>query len=237
MSKSLMLLRNSKNSSRNIKMPFLVAGFFYLRFRDGKKYSPDRFLYPSQKNLQRFTLDGGVSLQLMDTLSNKVPEKLEIKTNIDLDAIHGILEDEMKNRNITEEIKKIIAVLQTVNGKKVWNINSVLTGMDILKAHVEDDSKTVLKMEKTSFVEIMKKMPMMPMPPEMKGNMQEESEENPEQAEEEMKKLTKLEEEIEKEKVRLEGVTKKKPQKKKSKSLMLSKSQNKRLPNQNQRKQ
>ena len=35
----------------------------------------------------------------------------------------GSQEDEMKNRNITEDLKKVIAVIQTIEGKKVWILN------------------------------------------------------------------------------------------------------------------
>jgi len=82
-----------------------------------------------------------------------------MKTNIDLDSLHGIIEDEMKNRNITQSIKKMIAVIQNLNGKKVWNVNCVLSGMDILKVHVEDSSETILKMEKNSMMDYIKRMP------------------------------------------------------------------------------
>src|SRR3989344_4346829 len=88
-----------------------------------------------------FVLDGEVEVRLLDMMSKeKIPQKLDIKTKIDLDAIKGILEDEMKNRNITESIKKCVAVLQMVDQKKLWVLNCVLSGMEILKAHVDDNS-------------------------------------------------------------------------------------------------
>jgi len=65
----------------------------------------------------------------------------------------------MKNRSITESVKKCVAVIQMVNGKKLWVLNCVLSGMEILKAHVDDESKTVLKMEKSSMLDYVKKIP------------------------------------------------------------------------------
>ena len=64
----------------------------------------------------------------------------------------------MKNRSITEEIKKIIAILQNIDGKKIWNLSCVLSGMSIINAHVEDQSRTVLKMEKKSLLDFVQKM-------------------------------------------------------------------------------
>ena len=166
-------------------------------------------------------------------------EKLDIKTNVDLDQIPGILEEEMKNRNMTEEIKKIIAVLQNLNGKKIWNLNCILSGMGILSAHVEDESRSVLKMEKKSLLEIMKKVPVdalrKQMPKQVPGSAEEAGEESintiqipqqdpnqpqiqsdSEEIKEKIKKLEELEVEIEKEKDELEKEIAEKNAKKKA---------------------
>jgi hypothetical protein len=138
---------------------FMMAGFFIIDLESGKNLHQIDYYMPSKKKVAAFTLDKGVTLQIMNTMTNKTPEKLDIKTRVDLDALKGILLDEMKNRNITEDIKKMIAVIQNIEGKKVWNVNCILSGMEILKVHVEDESESVLKMEKSSILDYIKKMP------------------------------------------------------------------------------
>ena len=139
---------------------FLVAGFFVLDYESGVNVHQVDYYVPSKKKVAAFNLDGEIEVRLLDMMQKeKVPEKLDLKTKIDLDALKGILEDEMKNRNITETVKKCVAVIQTLNGKKLWVLNCVLSGMEILKAHVEDDSRTVLKMEKASMMDYIKKLP------------------------------------------------------------------------------
>ncbi len=197
---------------------FLAAGFFVMDLEAKTNISQIDYYIPSEKKFAAFTLGNKkFNVQIIKSLTEKAPEKMEIETKIDLEEIPGILEDEMKNRSITEDIKKIIAVVQNVKGKKIWNINSVLSGMDILRAHIEDTSETILKMEKTSFVEIMKKMPMdqMQMPkgtenPFQQGkeeteinSHQPQANENPDEAIGEIQKLDKLEKKIEEEKSRL----------------------------------
>jgi hypothetical protein len=145
--------------AKHNKDAFMVAGFFILDFESGKNMHQIDYYVPSKKKVAAFTLDKGVQLQMMDMVNAKMPEKLDIKTRIDLDALKGILEDEMKNRSITEDIKKIIAILQTVDGKRIWNLNCILSGMGILRAHVEDESESVLKMEKLNMMDFVKKMP------------------------------------------------------------------------------
>ncbi len=139
---------------------FLVAGFFVLDYESGNNVHQIDYYVPSKKKVAAFNLDGEVEVRLLDMMQKeKVPEKLDLKTKVDLDALKGILEDEMKNRNITESVKKCVAVIQTLNGKKLWVLNCVLSGMEILKAHVDDDSRTVLKMEKASMLDYIKKLP------------------------------------------------------------------------------
>lgn len=192
-----------------IKYPdaFMVAGFFVLDLEEGNNVHQIDFYVPSEDKIAAFSLDGDeVTMKLLEMLvkENLKPTALDIKTNIDLDALSGILADEMHNRGISSELKKIIAVIQTVKGKKIWNLNCVLSGMEILKSHIEDDSQTVLKIEKTSLMDIMKKIP---------GNKQPQMMKEPEtkdELEKEMKKLDELEKDIEKEKVKLQEQMKKK---------------------------
>lgn len=140
---------------------FAVAGFFVLDYESGANIHQIDYYVPSKKKVAAFNLDGNVEVRLLDMMHpDKKPEKLDIKTRIDLDALKGIVEDEMKNRNITESVKKCVAVIQTIDGKKLWVLNCILSGMEILKAHVEDDSRTVLKMEKSNMLDYVKKIPM-----------------------------------------------------------------------------
>ena len=189
-------LQNSKEYKKFIKdhaESFLVAGFFVLDYETGMNIHQIDYYIPSKKQVAAFNLDGEVDVKLLDMMNKeKKPEKLNIKTKVDLDALRGILEDEMKNRNITETIKKCVAVIQMVDGKKLWVLNCVLSGMEILKAHVDDDSKTVLKMERASMMDYVKKMPQMPPQQNLKTDK--------ETIQKQIDQLSKLKEQLEKEK-------------------------------------
>ncbi len=205
-----------KDFQKKYEDAFMVAGFFILDLEQGQNLHQIDYYVPSEKKIAAFTLDHGVTMQMLDMMRAKVvPEKLDIKTNIDLDALHGILEDEMKNRSITEDIKKIIAIVQTVEGKKIWNLNCILSGMGILKAHVDDESQTVLKMEKSSVMDYIKKLPAGAM--QQMKSQQKEGAEGKDDSEgdlkEKIKNLAKIEEEIEKEKEKIEDQLEKKEKK------------------------
>ncbi|MDP1695989.1 MAG: hypothetical protein Q8L29_03685 [archaeon] len=194
---------------------YLIAGFFVIDLEAGKNINQIDYYIPSKKKVAAFTLDNHVHVQILKTMNNSVPPKLDLATKIDLDAIPGILEDEMKNRSITEEIKKIVAIIQNIDGKKIWNINCVLSGMSILKAHIEDESKSVLKMEKSSILDYIQKLPM-PQQAGQPGGQQiqiqpqsaqsvppQNMQVSPAAAKDQIEKLNKLEEAIEKEKARI----------------------------------
>ena len=205
---------------------FMVAGFFILDFETGQNIHQIDYYVPSEKKIAAFTLDGGVTVQMMNMMGKGVPEKLDINTKVDLDALRGILEDEMKNRSITEEIKKIIAVIQSIDGKKVWNINCVLSGMEILKAHVEDESQTILKMEKSSIMDYVKRMPAGQLKA-LQGSQGEEAGMKGMKSEadtkEKIKKLEQLEAAIEKEKENLAKEAQALPEKGKSQKSKVKK--------------
>ena len=205
-------LNNSKEYrefTQKYKDAFIAAGFFIIDLETGKDVHQIDFYVPSQKKVAAFTLgDDKITMQMLEVLNDKVPEKLSNQKNVDLDAIKGILEDEMKNRNITDDIRKIIAVVQNLNGKKIWNLNCVLTGMGLLNAHVEDESQTVLKMERISMMDLVKKIPSYDMKMNGAGQAGEEGEEGApvadSSAKEKIKKLEMLQKALEKEKQKYE---------------------------------
>jgi len=146
-----------KNFKSKHKKSYLCAGFFVLDYETGKNMHQLDYYMPNNK-VATFILEEGVKSKISEqALKKKLPEiKGEIKT--DLDALKGIVEDEMKNRTVTENVKKIIAILHILDGKLVWNLQCILGGLNMLNVHVDDSDKTVLKFEKHSLMDMVKKM-------------------------------------------------------------------------------
>jgi len=176
------------------KDSFLVAGFFIIDLETKQNIHQIDYYIPSENKVAAFTLDGEVNLQILNTMGKKVPETLDLKTNVDLDALQGILEDGMKNRNMTEKIKKMIAVIQTMEGKKVWVMNCVLSGLEILKANIDDETQNILKMEKSSILDYVKTMP------GRDPNQMQKGEPTKEDLDKEIEQLDKLKDALTKEK-------------------------------------
>ena len=189
-----------KSFQKEHKDAFMVAGFFVLDLETNNNVHQIDYYVPSKKKVAAFTLDKHVTMQMLDLMNSKAPEKLDLKTNLDLDQLFGILEDEMKNRSITEQIKKIIAILQNIDGKKIWNLSCVLSGMGILNAHVEDSSRTVLKMEKKSLLDFVQKMSPADFKAKLDAGKKQLGNVSKKDASAQIKKLDELEKAIQKEK-------------------------------------
>ncbi|MBI3334829.1 hypothetical protein HYZ97_05055 [Candidatus Pacearchaeota archaeon] len=207
-----------KEFQQQYKDAYMAAGFFVLDLEAGKNIHQIDYYIPAEKKVAAFTIDHGITMQKLSLINSKIPEKLDLITKVDLDALKGILEDEMKNRSITEEIKKIIAVIQKIEGKTLWNLNCVLSGMGILRAHVDDESRTVLKMEKASILDYIKRISPQDMQKMSQQAPQPEAPGAPEAKEqdstkEKLKKLEALEAAIAKEKKALLEQEKKKEKK------------------------
>jgi len=138
---------------------YLCAGFFVMDFEQGKDSHQIDFMMPNGK-VATFNLDDGVKMKISE-LPTKLKKKLgelEKESHLDTDVLKGIVQDEMKNKMVTEEIKKIIAVFQILDGEMVWNLNCIVGGMNVLQVHIADKDGNILKFEKHSLLDFIKKI-------------------------------------------------------------------------------
>ena len=136
---------------------YICAGFFILDFETKKNQHHLDYYLPNKK-IMTFMLDDKIQQKESETVMKKTPEKLDINEKLDLDQIHGIIQDEMKNRTVTEPIKKIIAILQTQEGKDIWNVTCLLGGLKLLKVHIDDSSKSIVRFEEASMMDFVKRV-------------------------------------------------------------------------------
>jgi len=134
----------------------LCAGFFVLDLGRGKStYQLDYYL--PNKKVETFDIDGKKIVRKTSQHGlKKIPSKIEGDVNIDLDMLKGLVEDEMKNRGVTEKVSKIIAVLQKMGKEKVWMLNCMTPSMNIIKVHIADSDESILEFEKFSLMDMMK---------------------------------------------------------------------------------
>ena len=154
-------LKSSKEYNNFIsKNPnaYLSSGFFVLDFQTKKNMHQIDYYVPGNKKIQTFILDSKeVISKESETLNKIVPKKIDQNISLDLDVLKGLVEDEMKNHTITTKLQKIIAIIQNVEGKLVWNLNCITTDMGIIKVHISDRDHSILKFDKINLYDVMKK--------------------------------------------------------------------------------
>ncbi len=137
---------------------YFSAGFFVLDFEHENNVHQIDYFNPESKKIITFTLDRDVEMKEGEAVNESIPNKIEGNINLDLDVVKGLIEDEMKNQTITTKLQKIIAVIQNIEGKKVWNLNCIATDMGLIKAHIDDETHSILKFEKINLFDVVRKL-------------------------------------------------------------------------------
>lgn len=137
---------------------YFSAGFFMIDLAEGNNLHQIDYYLPKEKKIVTFMLDKDIEMKKDDLQNDSVPKGIEGNIEIDLDVLKGIVEDEMKNHTVTTKLIKIIAVIQNIEGKKVWNLNCLTSDMGIIKVHVDDSDHSVLKFENVNLFDAVKKL-------------------------------------------------------------------------------
>jgi len=140
---------------------YLCSLFFIRDFTEKKNETQVDFYSPKKKCIVSFKVDGKierVANKKAETMAHKkfIPKPLNESIKLDIDEMKDTLLDEMHNREMTYEIEKILSFLNMVEGKAVWNCTGFLKGLGILQTHVDDETNSVLFMEKKSFFDLIK---------------------------------------------------------------------------------
>lgn len=148
--------RNFK--SKNPKSYF-SAGFFVLDFEENNSLHQIDYYNPENKKMATFALDEEkIELKESEASNASTPREINVQINLDLDSLKGLVEDEMKNHMVTHKLHKIIAILQNLDGRLIWNLNCITSDMGIIKMHVSDSDHSVLKFEAVNLFDVVHKL-------------------------------------------------------------------------------
>jgi len=103
-----------------------------------------------------FNEDKTITLKKEEPLKRDIMQKLDEKINFDIEDIQRLIEKEIKKDKQDVQISKIIAILQVLDDKQIWNITSLLSGLSMLRIHINMDGK-ILEKTKGSVFDIVRK--------------------------------------------------------------------------------
>ncbi|MEN9626588.1 MAG: hypothetical protein RL557_916 [archaeon] len=145
----------------------LCAGFFIIDMvGNDNKQAID---YKNDTSIFSFSVDdlGNITVQedeLIQVAGRPQLKPLEKKITIDHDQMIIIAKKALADNKIIPKLQKIIAVVQRHVGKEsedneiqIWNLTCMLEGLGIINMLVDSDSAVILKFEKKSVMDFMKK--------------------------------------------------------------------------------
>ena len=160
--KKLEKAEDFKKFKKEDSKSYLCSVFFVRDFKDKHNETHIDFYSPKTKKIVSFKADGKIERIPIDkkaeTIAHKkfIPPTLTKEIILEIEKIRPIVLDEMHNRGLTDDIQKILVILQNLDDRDVWNCTCFLNGMGLLQTHVEDKSESVLFMEKRSLFDMIK---------------------------------------------------------------------------------
>jgi len=137
----------------------LCAGFFILDFLSND--NKDTLDYKIGEKVFTFSIKDDKIVMNKDKLVDEVgrPSLVEIdkEINIEVDELKGIVGARALDEGISAKLNKIIAVLQKYDWKQIWNLTCMMDGLIILNVHVDALSGDVLKFERKSMMDLIKR--------------------------------------------------------------------------------
>lgn len=147
------------NFKKQHKDACLCAGFFVIDYENQQNQAQLDYIL-KDNSIFTFILNKEITIKQAETIEGKKEKlpKLDKNIKVDLDDVEKILTEEIKQKKIQNKLIKIIAVLQKYEGRQIWNLNCVLSGLEILKIHIDSESGEILKSEKRSMFEFVKRV-------------------------------------------------------------------------------
>jgi hypothetical protein len=138
---------------------FFCTAFNILNFKQGKfEYYLD---YRDEKQLFAFKIpeeNSALEFTKEDLLENMTPmekiEESEIKNiKTDLEDLKEIIEQALWDNNMKNSLEEVIAVLQSMNGKIIWNLTCICSSLSIINSQIDPFTGKVLKFEKKNLLD------------------------------------------------------------------------------------
>ncbi len=144
------------------KDAFFCAAFIILNFKQSMfEYSLD---FRNDKNIFTFkvpfadTQNSEITMFKEDLLEGRKPlEKVEEEKakqiRVDIDDLKLFAEKEIKNNKITQQLEEIIAVLQSQEGKLVWNLTCMASAFTIINMIIDAETGKIIKFDKKNLMD------------------------------------------------------------------------------------
>jgi len=139
---------------------FLCAGFFIINLKANIfEYSLD---FRNDKQIFTFKIPENENASILITNDeimdkSKPLDKITLDTNLDLEDLQEIIEEQLKLNSIKNKLEEFIAVLQNLDNQIVWNLTILCEGFTIINAIINSETRGIIKFEKRNLMDFVKK--------------------------------------------------------------------------------
>ncbi len=139
----------------------LVIGYFVLDFIGiGNQFQLD---YKTDNKIFSFSIDINNQISMKQEELIQTETKQELKSispniNIDLNKLQEIIKNKLREEKITQELQKIIAILQIYNNEQAWNTTCIFEGLIIINIVINSQTGKIIKFEKKNLTDFIRKV-------------------------------------------------------------------------------
>ncbi len=135
---------------------YFCSAFFSIdkseKTQDNKQHLD--FYVPEKNQIFSFQLEESKLVPLPIIENAPTPEKLVGNSEISLKEIEELIIKKMQNENITNSIQKILFSFQPFQNKDFWIGTIFISGLGMIKTHIDDSTKQITHFEKKSLMDM-----------------------------------------------------------------------------------
>ncbi len=135
---------------------YFSSAFFVLDKKEKDNKVHFDFYLPKGPKMYSFKLDNKPEFVNVENFDPKIPEKLSMNYEFDLNEIENLIQEEMKKHKIKGEIQKLLFSLQKLKGKDYLLATVFISNMALLKVHIKLPENKITTFEKKSFLDMIK---------------------------------------------------------------------------------
>lgn len=139
---------------------YLCSAFFIVDFSGEEKNQYHLDFYDSSKEKWfSFSVDEEIKEIPVNKISEESskPFKLVGDSNLNFDEVKILIQDKMSQEGIKPVLKKLIMVIQNIDGRDYFVITAFISMLGLLKVHIDCKDKKITLFEKKNFFEMLKK--------------------------------------------------------------------------------
>ena len=147
-----------KNFMKENPKAYMCSGFFTIDKEGKDNQRHVDFYIPESKKMFSFRLEKEIEKIPVELITKKIPSEIKPKLDFSFENVEKMIGNEMKKKNITNKLQKIIFSLQNIKGKNFLVCTVFLGMLGLLKVHIDLEKQEIILFEKKSFFDLMRRV-------------------------------------------------------------------------------